>query len=251
MIAKKTGMGGNRMIRALVLRRQAYREHDLLIGALSREEGYLELVARGAKKAGSKLAGHLEPLTVSEMMIIGGRHLDYVASAINSASFLNIKTDLDKLELAGQGISFFFPFLKPQAKDPAIFDFLAGALDILDRLETGSLPIWGGWWLLSFKFRILALSGYQPDFSLACGLCRQALSPDSPLFFNLQSGSLSCQDCANKPEGKDYTLPLSQHALAIFHYLAGDSETIKKLNVSQNTLKEAYRLLDRFKGYII
>lgn len=244
-------MVGNRLVQGLVLRRQPYREHDLVIGLFSREEGYLELIARGARKAGSKLAGHLEPFTLSEVMVIGGRNKDYAASAINSRAFLDIKTDLVKLELAGQGLSFLLVFLRPGEKEPALFDLAVSSLEALEALESGSLALWGAWWRIAFQFRILVLSGYQPNFGTNCAACGKPLEAKTKYVFSLKDFCLYCQNCEQKVDDRENLLTISKNCVNIFHYLSGERRDIKSLKIGPLAIREADRLISRMKEYII
>jgi DNA repair protein RecO len=81
-------------IRAIVLRRVKYRENDSKISVYSFEKGLLELVVRGTARSKSKLAGHIEPFNLVNIMIVKGKNFDYAGSVVSEKSFLNIKNDI-------------------------------------------------------------------------------------------------------------------------------------------------------------
>ena len=51
-------------MQAIVLSRRDFREFDQMISLYTREQGKLELLARGLKKVTSKNAAHLEPSVI-------------------------------------------------------------------------------------------------------------------------------------------------------------------------------------------
>ncbi len=67
--------------RVIVLKKETYQEHDRRYYLYGFEYGLLTAVARGAALPKSKQAGHLEPLSESEIMIAQGRTFDKLAVA--------------------------------------------------------------------------------------------------------------------------------------------------------------------------
>ena len=86
---------------AIVLKRRVFKEDNLLITVYSKEKGKLTLLARGAKKVLSKLAGHLEPVSLSYLNAVDGRAIDQLIGAEMIQCFSTIKNDLDKLSATG------------------------------------------------------------------------------------------------------------------------------------------------------
>jgi DNA repair protein RecO len=67
--------------RAIVLKKEPYREHDRRYYLYGREHGMLIAIARGASSKKSKQAGHLEPFSEVEVMIAKGASFDKLAVA--------------------------------------------------------------------------------------------------------------------------------------------------------------------------
>ena len=82
-------------VKAIILNRQAFRENDVMVTVQSMDKGKLKLVARGVKKMQSKLAGHLEPLNLGDIMVVRGKQFNYVGSANAENCYANIKSDLE------------------------------------------------------------------------------------------------------------------------------------------------------------
>jgi len=91
--------------RAIILERSDFRENDSRIICYSEDKGKMELIARGAKKIKSKSSSHIEPLTLSRLMIIQGKDLNYVGTAAGENFYSNIKESLEKISLAGSALA--------------------------------------------------------------------------------------------------------------------------------------------------
>ena len=84
---------------AIILRRTNYGEADKIINFLT-TDGQLSAVARGIRKAGSKLAGALEPFSVVELVLVKTRgDLYRITSANLLAHFDQIIASYERLEL--------------------------------------------------------------------------------------------------------------------------------------------------------
>ena len=70
-------------------------EADLLVTMYTRDRGKIRAIGKGARRATSKLMGHLEPLTVVQMSMANGRSMDIISQAEVLQSFSELKGDLD------------------------------------------------------------------------------------------------------------------------------------------------------------
>jgi DNA repair protein RecO (recombination protein O) len=146
--------------KAIVLGKKDYREYDALVSFYSLDFGKISLLARGLKRKSSKLAGHLEPFNLVDLMIIKGREKDYVGSAISENSFLNIKNNYSRVIFAGKALGFVKDLTYPQQADFNIFLLVRDFLIFLDNLsDDKELDLISYF----FKLKLLELWGY--DFS--------------------------------------------------------------------------------------
>ena len=65
----------------VILRRRNLGEADSILTVFSGNEGKFEAIARGVRKARSRMRGHLEPLTRSRVLVARGRNLDVFTQA--------------------------------------------------------------------------------------------------------------------------------------------------------------------------
>jgi len=240
---------------AIILKRSAYREADLLVTAYTRNFGRLALVARGAKKPGSKLAGHLEPLTLADLMIISGRGRDYVGGAVAVKAFSRLKGDLNKLYFAGRALKQFERLVRGNEKDERLFSFLVSWLEILDaapvsakkdsspeNLDRGSGELLAAF----FIWKLLAELGYQPEM-YQCLKCGRSIEPGKN-YFDLKNGGLIDQDCyASRAPGAGECLAISDDCVKLVRFMlqedpdqAGKMRINKKLSQELSTLSNAY-----------
>lgn len=127
----------------IILKRKVSAEADLALSVYSREEGLLELRARGAAKASSKLAGHLEPLSLVDIEVLSGK----ILGAVGENMYAGIKADYDKLNYAGKAVGLFLSKLRAGDSEPAWFDFLAAFLDFMDQTKGGEELLYNAWCL--------------------------------------------------------------------------------------------------------
>jgi len=117
---------------ALVLRRTNYGESDRILNLLT-PEGKYAVLAKGARKEKSKLAGGIELFSVGDVVIHQGKgNLALLTSASLVYFYRNIISDITSLELASD-------FLKKaekvseQTDNPDYFDIVNQSLAGLDR----------------------------------------------------------------------------------------------------------------------
>ena len=155
--------------RAIVLRRTNYGESDRILNLLT-PEGKFSVLARGARKEKSRLAGGIELFSISDVTIHQGRSSLATLTGAKMLKFYgNILIDLPRLELASS-------FLKStsraaeQTDNPEFFDLLSQALAGLDRGY--SLALVSTW----FNFNFARTTG--EEINLIRDIHGDALAPD-------------------------------------------------------------------------
>lgn len=229
---------------ALVLRRQPHREQDSLVTVYTKDFGKLRLVARGTQKLQSKLAGHLEPLNLVELLIVRGRGHDYIGAAVNRRAYLKIKADLKKIYYAGQALSSLERLLGENQTEEGLFFLLRDYLELLDDYEDNALSEEAGKFLLLFFYlKLLTISGYRPEMS-ACLVCGTKISSGRN-YFNLLNGRVLGQECYSSDQS--FLLPISDNSVKIIRFLLDNSwEQARHLKFSKKNLLESESLIKSF-----
>ena len=82
---------------AIVLRQRKLGEADKIVTLYTSHQGKVDAVAKGVRRTKSRLAGHLEPLTLGSYMLAEGRELDIVTQAETVDAFAGLRADLDRV----------------------------------------------------------------------------------------------------------------------------------------------------------
>ena len=155
---------------ALVLSKRPLKNADRLYILYSPEFGKLEAKLRSAASSKSKIAGQIEPLCLSQIMVAKGKEMEIVAGAllIKNYDF----SDLRIQSLAGLAAEMVSRFIKPGLPDKEIYQLIQSYFDALQAKDTawrknepGSNG--SGLSLLSLRFiwQMLIHLGYKIDLS--------------------------------------------------------------------------------------
>ena len=150
---------------ALILSREPFREDDLLATVYSAEKGKIVLQARSAKKIKSKLAGHLEPVTLSNLNVTIGKNIDQLIGAQIIKPFTIIKNDIKKLAYASYFLELINSLTQENHPDKRIFYLLEKSFDYLAKTDSNYPLI-----RISFGYKLLHLLGFNPTQKLTVKL---------------------------------------------------------------------------------
>lgn len=226
-------------IKAIILNRRNWREADRLVSVYTLEYGRLQLLARGACKLNSKLAAHLEPLSLSRLLLVKGKGFDYVGGALMEEAFLGIKSDLNKLYFAGQALSLFTLLVRENLPDKELFTWLEKWLRNLDEAggEESLKKEDGRFRLALFSWRLFALLGYQARLD-ACVVCGKSIVSGKN-YFDLAKGGIICQNCQSftaNDLNSGSIISLSDNCIKLLRLASADDW--KNIKFSPRLLKE-------------
>lgn len=240
------------LTRAIILNRFDFRENDSRVVLYSVESGRIDLVARGAKKITSKLSSHLEPLNLVSIMAARGKQFDYVGSAVSEKCYQGIKTNYEKMILAGKAIGVIGKLLRSGERDEKIFGLLKQYLDCLEEKDLArdfkNGQKGGGLLFYFFVFRLLVELGYKPELR-QCVVCKNKIDSDSNSFSFL-SGGLVCAKCKNMPKGDK--ISISNDCIKVLRY-TGDNDwgDILKLDIKKILAKEIALVINIYLKHIL
>ncbi|HNW56074.1 MAG TPA: recombination protein O N-terminal domain-containing protein [bacterium] len=148
--------------RLLILKRREYHEHDAIITAFSPERGRLSLLARGLAKPQSKLAGHLEPITIVDGLIVWS-HRPILSSTVSRQSFIGLKDQLAAVVLAGQVINRFLNWCLVGQAMPEAWHDLVDLFSYWNESPRSLATL--TWTAQAAQWRLANYFGYAPDLS--------------------------------------------------------------------------------------
>ena len=141
---------------AIVLRQRKLGEADKIVTLYTSHQGKLDAVAKGVRRTKSRLAGHLEPLTLGAYLLAEGRELDIVTQADTVEAFPALRDDLERLS-RGLYCAELVERLTPERSEAnPVFRLLAETLGYLNSAPEYELVA------RRFELRLLGELGYRP-----------------------------------------------------------------------------------------
>lgn len=193
---------------AIVLRVRDFGEADKALTFLTREEGKVQAVAKGARRPRNRLAGVTQIFTHCSLLLFRGKNLDTLSQAEINDSFRRLREDLDKLAYATYFCELMDEMVKERDKNDDHFVLLLAALHLLnERPELATVRRW-------FELRLLSVLGYRPHLG-TCVSCGAEIE-GTTLRFSPGQGGLLCPQCL---VGEDEIILISR----------GTLETVKRL----------------------
>lgn len=119
----------------IVLRRFDSGESDRRLIVLTSEFGKISLVAKGARKSSSRLAGSTDLLSLARFTWAQTRQQRYITAVQPSRGFPFLRTDYDKLAVALAWCELVDVAIPQESPDPAAYEL---TLQLLNSLENGN-----------------------------------------------------------------------------------------------------------------
>ena len=231
--------------RGIIIRHQNWREADKLLSIYSEEYGKIKVLAKGARKITSKLAGSLEPLILTKVMVARGKNNDTVVGSDVITNFKNTKNSLTKVWLAGWFCHLVNSSTKEHQKDARIFQLLLESLHYIEapEIRANKLPLVK----LYFIWRYLVSLGYQPEL-YKCQACGQQIPP-GPNYFSNKRGGVICMSCHHGlKEGR----PISENAMKVLRLIYTSSlQEAGRLKLAKELESELSSLTEDFLNYML
>lgn len=216
----------------VVIRRSDFGEADRMLTLIT-PQGKRRVIAKGARKTTSRLAGHIELFTHATLLLAVGRTLDIVTQSVIRHSFDQLRGDLRRIGAAYYAAELIDRLIEEEDENRAAFDLLVATLSALDTTQAPDLAL--RW----YELRLLGLLGYRPQL-YHCANCQEQLTEESSHFSPVAGGAL-CPRCA--PADRT-ALPMQLAAFKLLRFLQSQpAEAIERLTISPATRAEAEKLL--------
>lgn len=226
---------------AICLRAFDYSETSQVVRLLTRGEGVVALMAKGAKRAKSKTGGALDILAEGELVYSEGKgdSLGTLMEFRESVSRATLRLGAERLYGALYAAELVGMMLAEGDPHPEVFVLLQGTLA---RLAEPDAPIpavlaWFQWRLLRF---VGLLGGL--DCCCECGVSVGEMGLQAGVYFSSRQGGLLCEGCeCDAPERfRIETVTLGGLA-ALAAVEAGQRD--RRINLSENQARAVNRLL--------
>ncbi len=231
----------NYQTEAIIIKKTKLGEADRILTLLTPHLGKIHAVAKGVRRPKSKMAGHLELLTHSQISLARGRNLDTITGSQTINSFLPLKSDLNLTSYALYVAELTDQFTVDRMENYEVFTLL---LDTLKQLcqENNKEII-----LRYFEMQLLNEAGYRPELQ-QCVVCHNLLEPVTN-YFSSAAGGIICPVCS---QSHSFVFPLSVNALKVMRILQkGDFATAIKLKMNPELAYELEEVIRRYLKYIL
>jgi len=226
---------------AVIIKKTKLREADVIFTLYTPHLGKIQAFAKSVRKTRSKMAGHLELLTHSQVSLARGRNLDTIIGSQTINSFLPLKSDLWLTSCGLYVIELVNQFTADDVENLTLFQLLGATLEQLCRTANRDLI------LRYFELHLLDKAGYRPQLQ-QCVSCQKTLEPEVNSFSSA-SGGMLCPDCAaNHPSSH----PVSINAQKILRLLQNsDYSTVERLKIDAVLSRELESVMSNYLKYLL
>jgi len=230
----------NYQTEAIVIKKTKLGEADSILTFFTPHLGKIQGFARSLRKPKSKLAGHLELLTHSQVSFARGRNIDTITGAQTINSFLPIRNDLWLTSCALYVAELVNQFAAERLENFPLFQLMLETLNQLGQPNNKELV------LRHFELHLLESTGYRPQLR-ECVACHKALEPTTN-HFGPAAGGMLCPDCYPT---QPFTYPLSVNAQKVLKLLQTSGETATELKIDAELARELDNVMSGYLKYLL
>jgi DNA repair protein RecO (recombination protein O) len=226
---------------AIVLKTNDFAEADRVLVLFTRHFGKVRVVAKGIRRATSRMAGHAEPLTHATYQLARGRELDVLTGAEARAVYPDMRDDLALIAAGWYVAELVDRFTADRVPSAPLFDLLETALRALDTGIAASVVC--RW----FDLHLLDRSGFRPELGV-CAQCRAPLVEETNAWEPAAGGAV-CGTCAKR---RSFVAPLTVRGLKSLRYLlVSDLPVAARLRLDVTLAGELDRHLRAFVRHVL
>jgi DNA repair protein RecO (recombination protein O) len=226
---------------AIIIKKTKLGEADTILTLYTPNLGKIQGFAKSLRKTKSKMAGHLELLTHSQIALARGRNIDTITGTQTINSFLPIKSDLDLSSCALYATELVNQFAAADVEDYPIFQLLLATMQRLSQGSNSELV------LRYFELQLLGEVGYRPQLE-QCVACHKPLK-ESTNSFSPGAGGMVCANC--RPT-QPFSYPLSLEAQRALRLLqSGDYESVSGMTLTPELSHQLEVVIRNYIRYLL
>jgi DNA repair protein RecO (recombination protein O) len=227
---------------AIVIKKTKLGEADSILTFFTPQLGKIQGFARSLRKPRSKMAGHLELLTHSNVSFSRGRgNIPTITGAHTINSHMPLKNDLWLMSCGLYAAELVHQFTAEHQENYDMFRLLADTLAGLCEAENKELV------LRYFELHLLESAGYRPQL-LQCVTCHRTLDPATN-YFSPAAGGLLCPDCNLN---QSFSYPLSLNAQKVLRLLQNeDFPATARVKIDPDLGREIENVISGYLKYLL
>ncbi|MFC1860059.1 DNA repair protein RecO [Chloroflexota bacterium] len=227
---------------AVIIKKVKLGEADRILTLYTPHLGKIQGVAKGVRRPRSKLAGHLELLTHSQVSLARGRNLDTIIGSQTIDSFLPLKSDLWLISCALYVTELVNQFTADHNENSSLFKLLLETMCRLCQADDNKMV------LHYFELHLLNESGYRPQLD-QCASCRSQLESVTTSAFSPADGGVLCSSCNQR---RSLTYRVSADTLKLMRLLQSDDYSSGiQLEMNPKSSHELDNIMSRYIEYLL
>jgi DNA repair protein RecO (recombination protein O) len=231
----------NYQTEAVVIKKTKLGEADSILTFFTPHLGKIQGFARSLRKPRSKLAGHLELLTHSQVSFARGRNIDTITGSQTINSFLPLKSDLWLTSCGLYVAELVNQFTADHQENFSLFRLTLETLARLCRADDKDLI------LRYFELHLLEGVGYRPQLH-ECVTCHRVLEPTTNSF-SPGAGGMLCPDCTL---GQSLAYPLSVNVQKVLRLLqSSDYASASRVKTDPELAHEIETVISSYLKYLL
>jgi DNA repair protein RecO (recombination protein O) len=191
---------------SLVTRSMNWRETSKIITLFTREEGRVDVIAKGARKKNNLYQGVIETLNLVEVLIYYSprRELQLLGKVSLEDSFHGIRSNLEKTAYAFSIVELINIFFIQADSEPVFFDFLHYIIKFIEKNDKNEIAFW------YFILKLTSFLGFRPQWA-RCHQCGNT-NVNENIYFSFRDGAVFCRKCKNEVlEKQRLDMPLMKY----------------------------------------
>jgi DNA repair protein RecO (recombination protein O) len=195
---------------AIVIRTRDFDEADKILVLLTREEGKVSAVAKGARRPRGRYAAASQLFTQVKASLFHGRNLDTLSQIEIVESFRNLREDLERMAYGSYVCELMDEMVRERQRHESTYLLLLTTLHLLNAPEIAPEPT-----RRAYELKLFSILGFRPSLE-ECVVCGNAIGPGPMVRFAPALGGVLCPTCNSEGD--------------IVHRLSrGTLETMKRL----------------------
>ena len=233
--------------KGIIIKRSEVREADKIYTIITDNLGKIKAYGKSTGKINSKLGGHLDLFTNSNLVLARGKTMPTLVYARAIDNFRNVKSNLVKTGIAFYTGELLDNFLLEDYKDTRIYRllyyfFITLNVSNIEDLVQVKVLFW------SFELKLLNLLGFLPEIK-NCVKCGKNISKDNN-YFDFTSGGFICSDCDN--DSKSYSYQVDGEIVSLISKIfKGDTKALTGLNIENKQGLIIKEIIDRYVFFLI
>lgn len=221
--------------RVFILRNESIREQDVRVSMYGMNHGKLVGIARGHRRPAGKQLGHMEPLTVAEVMIAEGKQYDKIAVAHLVEPYYSLHKNLPKVVILSSCLSLADMLTRPGIADMRVYRHMEELFEGLSHLREDPSSERAQLFYSWFALRLFGFFGTVASFS-SCVVCRDKESDQ--MFLSPEMGGLICERCrGDSAKQLEKVSPLARKLLRLLQNAS--CEDVASISAPRQFFREA------------